>query len=215
MSAPYTPPSFKLTAFNCPFCNAYAAQKWEHLYQKFPAGHPMEKASEKIWFSWCTHCGEFAVWRNEEMLIPGLSAAPPPHDEMPTSIREDFEEARSVLQRSPRSAAALLRLSLQKLCKEIGEKGENINDDIANLVSKGLPVEVQQSLDIIRVIGNEQVHPGEIDVRDNPTIAAELFRLVNFVVEDRISRPKAIKALYSQLPPAKLQGIQKRDGLAK
>jgi Domain of unknown function (DUF4145) len=134
-----------------------------------------------------------------------------PHVDMPEVVLRDFEEARSVLQRSPRSAAALLRLSLQKLCKEMGEKGSNINDDIASLVLKGLPVEVQQALDIIRVVGNEQVHPGELDVRDDPSIATELFRLINFIVEDRISRPKAIRALYSRLPAGKLEGIKQRD----
>jgi hypothetical protein len=97
------------------------------------------------------------------------------------------------------------------LCIELGEKGENINDDIKQLVSKGLPVEVQQALDIVRVVGNEQVHPGELDVRDDPSIALELFKLINFVVEDRITRPKSIGRLYSRLPDNKLDGIRRRD----
>jgi hypothetical protein len=100
---------------------------------------------------------------------------------------------------------------VQKLCADLGEQGKNINDDIAALVEKGLPLEVQQSLDIVRVVGNEQVHPGTLDVRDNPEIAAKLFALINFIVEDRISRPKAIAELYGQLPPDKLDAIKKRD----
>lgn len=211
MNPPYVPPEFKGHAFNCPYCSAYSNQGWVHLSDRFPSGTPVEPATQRFYMSYCSHCREVATWYDGALLIPDASAAPIPHVDMPEAVRPDFEEARSVLQRSPRSAAALLRLSLQKLCKEIGEKGANINDDIASLVSKGLPVEVQQALDIIRVVGNEQVHPGELDVRDDPSIATELFRLINFIVEDRISRPKSISALYSRLPAAKLESIKQRD----
>jgi hypothetical protein len=40
--------------------------------------------------------------------------------------------------------------------------------DIGELVKAGLPLEIQQSLDIVRVVGNNQVHPGILDVRDDP-----------------------------------------------
>ena len=40
-------------------------------------------------------------------------------------------------------------------CGHLGESGKNINDDIAALVKKGLNLMIQQSLDVVRVIGNE------------------------------------------------------------
>lgn len=145
------------------------------------------------------------------MLVPNDAAAPMPHPDIPEELKEDYEEARGVLAKSPRSSAALLRLCIQKLCAVLGEKGKNINDDIAELVKKGLPVPIQQALDIVRVIGNEQVHPGELDVRDDPEIAGQLFELINLIVEDRIARPKQIQALYSRLPQGKRDAIAKRD----
>ena len=49
------------------------------------------------------------------------------------------------------------------------------------------------------------------DVRDDPEIAVELFHLINFVVEGRIARPKAIQELYDRLPPNKREWIAERD----
>jgi hypothetical protein len=211
MSIPFVPPVFRATSFNCPYCNAFAAQQWIHVYAQFPNGNAFEEGSRPFHMSKCAHCTLVATWHEGIMLVPDISVSPQPHADMPAAVIPDYEEARSVLQRSPRSTAALLRLALQKLCIELGEKGENINEDIKQLVSKGLPVEVQQALDIVRVVGNEQVHPGELDVRDDPSIALELFKLINFIVEDRITRPKSIGRLYSRLPDNKLDGIKRRD----
>jgi len=116
------------------------------------------------------------------------------------------------LQKSPRGAAALLRLCIQKLCMELGEKGKDLNTDIKNLVAKGLPEGVQKSLDIVRVIGNESVHPGQIDLRDDMETAKVLFKLVNLIAEKMITEPKEVEEIYNILPEEKRQQIKKRDG---
>jgi len=94
---------------------------------------------------------------------------------------------------------------------ELGEPGKNIDDDIASLVRKGLDPRVQQALDIVRVIGNESVHPGQMDLRDDANTVTELFRLVNLIADIMISQPKAIEAMYGALPASKLEGIKQRD----
>jgi hypothetical protein len=60
------------------------------------------------------------------------------------------------------------------------------------------------------VVGNNQVHPGTLDVRDDPTIATRLFELINVIVEDRISRPKQIEELYQKLPETSRKAIEGR-----
>jgi hypothetical protein len=129
---------------------------------------------------------------------------------MPETIRADYEEAATICAVSPRGAAALLRLAIQKLCIHLGGTGENLNQDIGLLVRNGLPVQVQQALDYVRVIGNNAVHPGQIDTND-VAIADQLFPLVNVIVEYMIALPKHVAGLYGQLPDGVKTSIDKRD----
>jgi hypothetical protein len=144
-------------------------------------------------------------------LYPINAAVAMPSPDMPPDVASDYLEARSIFEASPRSSAALLRLAIQKLCKHLGQPGKNINDDIGALVRAGLPVEVQQALDYVRVIGNNAVHPGNLNVADNPDVAKTLFELINFIVEVMITRPRKIQGLYNSLPANVQQAIQKRD----
>lgn len=78
-------------------------------------------------------------------------------------------------------------------------------------MGKGLPILVQQALDYCRVVGNNSVHPSEININDSPDIAASLFDMINFIVEDRITKPNQIQALYDRLPENAKDAIQERD----
>jgi hypothetical protein len=135
-----------------------------------------------------------------------------PHEDLPPDCRADYLEARSILAQSPRGAAALLRLVIQKLMPHLGAKGGNISEDIGALVQAGLDATVQQALDACRVIGNNAVHPGELSLQDTPEMAAQMCELINFIVETRITQPKKIKAIYAGLPSGALAAIEKRDG---
>jgi len=130
---------------------------------------------------------------------------------MPQNVNEDYEEARSIFNQSPRGAAALLRLAIQKLVKELGESGKDLNTDIGNLVKKGLSERIQQALDVVRVVGNNAVHPGLINVDDNPDIALNLFKLVNLIVEHMITQPKEVGELFESLPDGAKGQIAERD----
>lgn len=144
------------------------------------------------------------------MYFPDNGNAPFPNPEMPESVKKLYSEASSIHMKSPRGAAALLRLGIQVLCKELGEPGKNINTDIASLVKKGLPEIVQQSLDIVRVTGNDAVHPGQIDT-DNPKTVSQLFDLSNIIVEYMIALPKKVSSIYKGLPADKVDAISDRD----
>jgi len=145
------------------------------------------------------------------MVFPLTGGAPLANPDMPDEVKKDYEEARSIVSSSPRAAAALLRLAIQKLCKHLGEKGKDLNTDIANLVKKGLRSKVQRALDVVRVIGNNAVHPGEIDIRDDEETARKLFTLVNIIVYSMISEKKEIEGLYEKLPETAKKQIKQRN----
>jgi hypothetical protein len=69
---------------------------------------------------------------------------------------------------------------------------------------------VQKALDAVRVIGNDAVHPGQIDT-DDPDTVGKLFSLTNLIVEYMITLPKQVDDIYSGLPEEKLKGIEDRD----
>lgn len=166
---------------------------------------------QNISISECYNCKNLGVWVHRSLVFPQARVGPPPNADLPEDIRRDYDEARSIVNLSPRGAAALLRLSVQKLCAHLGERGKNIDEAIASLVSKGLDSLVQQALDIVRVVGNEAVHPGTLDLRDDQETAMQLFDLVNLVVQQMITQPNAVKSLYGKLPLAKRTAIELRD----
>ncbi|MGL6466896.1 hypothetical protein ACSZNP_04605 [Aeromonas hydrophila] len=79
------------------------------------------------------------------------------------------------------------------------------------MVKNGLSKLVQQSLDIVRVIGNESVHPGTIDLNDDRDTAEKLFSIVNLIVMQMITNHRMVNDLYNSLPVNKLRGIEQRD----
>jgi hypothetical protein len=175
----------------------------------------LRRKVHNLYMTECFNCKKIAVWVHKTLNFPTAKLGPAPNTDLPADIIKDFEEARSIVGSSARGAAALLRLAIQKLCAHLGEKGKNIDDDIASLVAKGLNPLVQQSLDIVRVIGNEAVHPGTLDLRDEPETVYQLFDLVNAIGQQMISHPKAVESMYAKLPEGKRKGIEARNAKAK
>jgi len=131
---------------------------------------------------------------------------------MPEDVRADYDEARSISERSPRAAAALLRLTIERLVESLGENPKDLNKAIGNLVKKGLPVGVQEALDSVRVVGNNAVHPGEMNLQDDRDTALAMFDLVNMIVERMITNRNDLARIYAKLPKGAHDQIARRDG---
>lgn len=209
---PYKFPEYRNDTFNCPYCGAYAKHNW-FVACRFSQTH--QGLTREVELAECTCCNEYSLWYKNQMVYPYSKNALLPNSDLPPDIKSDFEEARSILSLSPRGAAALLRLAIQKLCMFLGEKGKDLNEDIGKLVKKGLPPKVQQALDIVRVIGNNAVHPGQIDLNDDAETAEKLFGLVNLIADVMITQPKTIDKLYDKIPQGQKDAIEKRDKITK
>jgi len=209
MASDYLPPAMNLDAFHCPTCGAYAHQNWAAALVGGKRVTPDYLAST------CFHCGNTAVWIGEILIHPAIVSAPPPHDDLPEPARSTYDEARGVAAASSRAAAALLRVCLEELIHSLQPIDMNLNSAVGKLVADGMSRQIQQAMDTLRVIGNEAVHPGTIDVNDKPAVAESLFSLVNVVVDAMITQRRIIDEMYNSLPESKRAAIEQRDESAE
>ncbi len=154
---------------------------------------------DKLQIYTCLACGEFSLWVDKSIVFPKMISVTQPNKDLNDAVKSLYLEAAKIVSDSPKGAAALLRLALQKLLRQVGKEGKNINNDIKELVEDGLSPKIQKALDLVRVVGNNAVHPGYIDFNDNPEIAEKLFQLINFIANELITKPKELEKLYDDL----------------
>lgn len=212
-------PTFSGKGFTCPICGTYAHMTWSRL-QPVGWNRKLDYAISR-----CARCEKLVLWHeyivreengnvipNGVIIHPPVSTAPHHHVDLPEPCVAEYDEARSIVGASPRGAAALLRLCLENLCAHLtGSAKNSINDNIAQLVREGLSVRIQQALDYLRVAGNNAVHPGTMDLHDTPDRVFSMFDLINLIVENQITQPRAVEALYNQIPEGARNAVERRD----
>jgi len=182
----------------CPWCGAVARRRWFPFvvgYEYKGSGEGaawwgIGREADDIAMSFCDACRQPVVWHGQSQIWPASSSAPPAARHMPAEVRASFDEARAIVDHSPRAAAALLRLSLRALAALLVPPG-GTDDDVRTLVESVLPDTVRPAFRTARVLGDGAVRPGELDPRDDRPTALALFDLVNLVVEKTIAEPAA------------------------
>lgn len=162
MEEEYIQPELDKDGFHCPNCGMYARQSWEQLRSSNKnRGSGMNQILDGR-IAICSQCREPTIWVGEDIIYPSASTAPRPHEDMPDEIKKDYLEARQLVDTSPRAAAALLRLAMEKLTRQLtGYDDQTLNDNIGELVDEGrIDERIQKALDSVRVTGNDMVHPG-------------------------------------------------------
>lgn len=200
------------TSIICPYCHVYAQFDWS-VQQKLNS-KPKEY---RLIVAKCNSCHLDSVWfqnlqsKEETLMFPdypsGLDA---PNSDMPNNIQQIYIEAAKVLKDSPRASAALSRLAIDQLTQQFSSES-SLDRRIADLVSKGLSSKLQKAFDIVRIVGNNAVHPGEIDLKDNQEMAKSLLSLLNMITDNLITQPNQIDKFYNSLPERQLKHIEKRD----
>jgi hypothetical protein len=214
MAKNYIEPKKELIKYTCPHCNTISqVEKNTHHFQSdlYDTGRGVMAIRNQLTIHKCQCCGKKIMWIGNDYVYPDI-VAEEPNPDMPEPVKQLYNEAGLIYNKSPRAACALLRLAIDRLCNELGETDRDINKNIGALVKKGLPQSVQQALDVVRVVGNKAVHPGQIsfDVDDKAT-ATMLMRLLNIIVERMITEPNEINSLYQGLPESVKESIEKRD----
>lgn len=213
-------PAYSRQKFTCPHCGAFAQQEWAKCSAVSPA-HDIE-VDPNLAVAICMACGDQSVWRltprydpipdySGVMIYPAARrGGPPRHPEMPEKVAEFYDEASEVVRVSPRAAAALLRLALEALLKDLYPNEGELNKMIGAAVKDGLPAEVQQSMDYVRFSGNSAAH--ELHTGDDEQVATFLFEITNIIIDRMIAQPKKVSSLYDSLPDKFRQNVEKRDG---
>ena len=206
MSVPFTSPNVQLDAFNCPHCGAYANQNWGNMFTD-----ELNEITSILNFQIgsCVHCEKITIWEEQKMIYPSTGNAPMPNSDMPDEIKDDYNEARNIVSDSPRAACALLRLCIEKICND-KIKGKDLNDKIKKLAKQGLDDNIIKALDSVRIIGNQAVHPLEMDLKDNEKIATGLFEIVNYISQWAYTQKKNIDVIFKSLPKRNKKAIKKR-----
>ena len=214
MAKTYVKPEKDKYIYTCPHCNTLSLMQRDTHY--FVNDIEVENYGMRIIYNEltihrCQCCERKMLWIDDTYIYPDI-VSEEANPDMPESVKQLYNEAALISNKSPRAACALLRLAVDTLCHELGETDRDINKNIGALVKKGLPPTVQQALDVVRVVGNKAVHPGQIafDVDDNAT-ATMLMHLLNMIVTRMISEPNEINCLYQGLPESVKKSIEHRD----
>lgn len=149
----------------CPHCG---------ISVQFAEGFSNPLQSQTYWshysIRWveCPSCGNIVITlvheernsNSKELVIYPLSTLrdPVPQD-VPASIKADYEEAALILPLSPKGSAALSRRCLQAVLVEAGKvTKKNLSGQIDEVTPK-LPAYLDEVLDQVRIIGNFSAHP--------------------------------------------------------
>ena len=183
---------FAKKTYTCPFCGckqAYSRDCCNHTY----AGYHKEYINRtdyeaeydvEIYHIMCNNntCGEITVVarsgrkQNKQWDIMPENVCKKFPDYIPQQIRDDYEEACSIINNSPRASATLLRRCLQGMIHDFWNiHGKNLNAEITMLKEK-VQSSQWKAIDGLRKIGN---------------IGAHMERDVNLVID--IDHDEAIK----------------------
>ena len=88
-------------------------------------------------------------------------------------------------------------------CIELGYKKGTLYEKINEFIGEDKGSDLEHSLTSVRVIGNDCVHSGVLDIKDNKAIAIALFNILNYIIEDTLTKKRKIDEIYDIIPDSK------------
>lgn len=185
----------------CPFCNSSfpliegTYSSYRLSFQEWDQRNSTNYSNTlRTNFYKCPTCGKISInlmginddLNNLFMSVYPNSLAKQFPDYIPESIREDYNEAYSILYLSPKASATLSRRCLQGMIRDFWKiKKSRLIDEISELQSK-VSVSQWKAIDSLRSIGNIGAHMEKdintiIDV--DPNEAEQLLKLIELLIE--------------------------------
>lgn len=219
---------------SCSHCrNGFAAGFNVHVAVSASRDQSATPEHALLAWTWCTNpgCSRLIVGISRSgavfsplrpsltILYPTTTPREPLGPGLPTSYRDDVDEAAKVLPISPKACAALSRRCLQKLLRDKGGvKPGDLSAEIDEVLPK-LPEDLATQVDAIRHFGNFAAHPNKstatgeiIDVE--PDEAEWTLDVLESMLNFYFVEPEARKARLGKLdaklkeftPNAKIKG---------
>jgi hypothetical protein len=172
--------------------------------------------------SQCGRCEEYSTWRDDSLMYPaGSSNAQTPHEDMPDEAKALYREAAAVVGISRRAGAALARATLERLLRLLDpmEKNPSLADRIDHVTPKATRA-LAKMLTVIRHTGNKSLHvddePDDVMLLildpEEEQIVDLIFASINGLVEELVTRPREVDAIYGRIPEHIRDAVRKRSG---
>lgn len=188
-----------MNALKCPFCGAVVPdihETFQNIYAKFDfLGGRYDR--DWGWMVSCLRCpacekiSTFATGIGSNVegktvhIFPESTAIQFP-EYVPPAIREDYEEAYSIVTKSPKASATLARRCLQGMIRDFWNIHEkNLNAEITSL-RPFIPAAQWNAIDAVRRVGNigaHMEHDVNLIVDVSPDEAKSLLSLIELLVD--------------------------------
>ena len=205
-----------MSGFKCPFCGQIMSVTtatrscWKHMFDDRPNAQfshlelliykcPNDDCQKETVIA----KGINGYIENKEVYIYPDSSANIYPEYIPQAIRDDYKEAYSILQHSPKACATLARRCLQGMIRDFWKiKDKNTLYEEINAIKEKVPEPQWKAIDAVRKIGNIGAHMNKdasliVDV--DPDEAHTLLRLIELLINQWYIAKHAEDELYKEV----------------
>ena len=196
----------------CPICNHLAQVEWQVVLRTErpdgviwrvmtweAIGDSALRFHTRIVLGHCFACSMQSLHEPDGVLLwPKESNLPLANEDMPSDVKEFYNDARQTAVNSKRGALVLLRFCMEALLSLQGYRDGTLYNRIEQLyTSQRGGKRLRDALSAVRLVGNSAAHDNEIawDRED----LSPLFTLVNLIVDEFYTKDDSIADILSNV----------------
>lgn len=209
-----------MSGFLCPYCNmtmSITDSTTQYRYPSFNYDNDYfsnvgnwDNSTLQLTYHKCPNCEQYTILaegmgktvKDVDVSIRPLSNAKQFPEYIPASIRQDYEEACSIVSLSPKASATLSRRCLQGMIRDFwGITKPTLYKEIDELKDK-IPADLWSSIDALRQLGNIGAHmekDTDVIVDIDPNEADSLIKLIELLIKEWYINREERKQLFSNI----------------